>query len=405
VKEIKANIMNQLTETARLLRQPAQAIFPVSAAKGLVAKFRRDAELLEKSGLARLEDTLSTQVVPAKAQIMRDGVVEQVKTILDMVKAASTTTVRDVKAEIAELDGLRGKSEGVIRGTIEALEQEKVSFDKQVASFGKIDTQLKKEMGAFLDALDPERHDKIFEESRQTMKKSLTTRSLKGNMGKLFKEIEYSMKRAEAQSQRIRGHIDKSYKGFSSEHNMPRMKPSQFNTKRYLLKLDALLKDAEAYRNSTELMMTEQNALVQKFMVTMVSHMRQLLAEAHDAAKKWSVSVLNPIKREISKHKETLDDRLQNLTKLKSSQLDIDERVKALNGEIAEQEAEMQQLQSVLQRIQQSAVLPGIGDTPFLSNAPATTCRASFNICRITSTLNRRRRPSTWTGHRPRQAC
>ncbi len=358
-KEIKSNVMNQLTETARLLRHPAQSVFPVSAAKGLIAKFRRDGELLKKSGIDRLENTLSTQVVPAKAQIMRDGVVEQVKKILDMVKSQTSSNVRDVKAEIAELDGLRGKSEGVIRGTIEALEEEKASFDKQVKSFGKIDAQLKKEMLAFLDALDPERHDKIFEESRQVMKKSLTTRSLKSNMAKLFKEIEYSMKRAEAQSQRIRGHIDKSYKAFHTDHSMPRMKPSQFNTKRYLLKLDALLQDAEAYRNSTELMMTEQNTLVQKFMVTMVSHMRQLLAETHDAAKKWAASVLNPIKREISKHKETLDDRLENLTKLKSSQLDIDERVKALNAEIAEQEAEMQQLHSVLQRIQQSAVLPG----------------------------------------------
>jgi hypothetical protein len=66
-QEVNQQIDHQVTTVSHNLGLSEQQVFPVSAQKGLVAKINKDAPLLAKSRLPKLEIALSSQLIPANS--------------------------------------------------------------------------------------------------------------------------------------------------------------------------------------------------------------------------------------------------------------------------------------------------------------------------------------------------
>src|SRR5690606_10478027 len=69
-EEIAESVRVQVETTARALDLQLDSVLAVSAKKALVARIRKDADLLARSGIERLESMLADEIVPAKQEIM-----------------------------------------------------------------------------------------------------------------------------------------------------------------------------------------------------------------------------------------------------------------------------------------------------------------------------------------------
>ena len=70
----QANIRRQIEETSRILDIDEDLVVPVSAQKGLIAKIKNDRLMLNRSGLPKLEDKLSNDLIDKKQVLIQKKV-------------------------------------------------------------------------------------------------------------------------------------------------------------------------------------------------------------------------------------------------------------------------------------------------------------------------------------------
>ncbi|MDH3563856.1 MAG: hypothetical protein OEN49_10770, partial [Gammaproteobacteria bacterium] len=151
----------------------------------------------------------------------------------------------------------------------------------------------------------------------------------------------------------VRGLVQAIYAKFHSEHGLAKIKPVNFSLLPYRSQLQKLYEEAEAFRNSPMLIITEQHFVVQKFFVTLVARARDIFNEASAAARAWSKAIMAPILSQVREHKLLMEQRLENLKKVHDNSESLNERIAEL--ESSRQNLENQQLviRNMLRKINQ----------------------------------------------------
>ncbi len=115
--------------------------------------------------------------------------------------------------------------------------------------------------------------------------------------------------------------------------------------------MDELYQEAEAFRNSPVTVMTEQNFVVKKFFISLVSHARNVFFKAHREAETWSKAVMSPLVNQIKAHKEQMDKRLENLRKINESRDTLESRMEELKKSAAVLKKQYDEVSAILRII------------------------------------------------------
>ena len=352
---VKATIQRQVEETANALSIPKAQIFPVSAQKGLLAKVRGDHALLARSGLPALELKLSTDLIAAKQQILRNKITRDMGSIIETTKALVEARLNAVDGQMLELKALSGKSQDAIQGMIRRTREEKAAYDRTLATFQTTRAVLNDQIKVLVDLLSLEAFDTLAGRSRQEMNDSWTTRGLKIGMKTLFDGVVAAMDKAAKQTQQIQSLVQAIYNKFHTEHKLARLKPVPFSLEDYHAQLARLYEEAANYRDSPAMMMTEQHFVIKKFFITLVSRTREVFTDCNAAARAWSNGVMAPVLAQVREHKIMMDHRLENLKK-------IHENLESLGARIADLEAAHHNLASQARVME--AILNKINSSP-----------------------------------------
>jgi len=338
---IAATLERQMQETAQALGVTKGHIFPVSAQKGLLGKIKTDQALIAKSGLQALELKLSRDIIPSKQALVRERVARDIGTVVDSTRTMIEGRLAAVDTQLTELKSLSGKSQEAIQSMIAQMRDQKQAYDKTLASFQSTRTVLSDQTRVLLDYLSVEAFDALIERSRTDMKESWTTHGLKAGMKTMFDGALENMEKAHAQAQQIRGLVIAIYNKFNADHGLAKVKPAEFVLDAFRKQLQQLHADAEAFRTSPVMVMTEQHFVIKKFFITLVSRARQVYTECNVAARNWGKAVMAPILSQVREHKIMMDHRLENLKR-------VHENLDNLSGRIADLEATKLNLENQL---------------------------------------------------------
>jgi hypothetical protein len=336
-----STIIRQVQETARALGITKNQIFPVSAQKGLLGKIKVDFALIARSGLAALENKLSNDIVEAKQTLMRDKITREIGSIIETTSAMIEARLSAINTQLKELNGLSGKSQDAIQQMIARMREEKKAYDKTLASFQATRMVLSDQVKILLDYLGMETFDELMTKTRHVMKESWTTRGLRVGMKTLFDGALDAMEKANKQTQQIRALVTAIYNKFHQQHKLAKIKPVGFSLLPYRSQLQRLYEEAEVFRNSPIMVMTEQHFVIKKFFITLASRGRQTFTECNTGAKAWSKAIMAPILAQVREHKIMMDHRLENLKK-------VHENLGNLSGRISDLEANKQNLENQL---------------------------------------------------------
>jgi uncharacterized protein YdcH (DUF465 family) len=206
-----------------------------------------------------------------------------------------------------------------------------------------------------LDYLSVEAFNELADFTRRSMSESWTTPGLREAMKSLFNGALDAMERANKQTQQVRSLVQAIYGKFHSEHRLAKIKPVNFSLLPYRSQLQKLYEEAEAFRNSPMMIITEQHFVVQKFFVTLVGRAHEIFSEASTAARTWSKAIMAPILSQVREHKILMDQRLENLKKVHENSDNLNDRIAEL--ETSRQNLENQQLviRNMLRKINQPA--------------------------------------------------
>jgi HPt (histidine-containing phosphotransfer) domain-containing protein len=350
---IAAAVARQTQETARTLGVGKNQVFAVSAQKGLLGKIKTDHALIERSGLPLLEDKLSSELLPARQELLRQRVLHDIGSMVETTNAMIDARLAAVSNQIEELLALDGENRDGIQGLVNRLREEKQAYDQTLASFQSTRAVLSDQVKFLLDCLSVEAFDELAEKTRRAMSASWTTPGMRAGMKMLFDGALETMERSNKQSQQIRGLVQAIYNKFHCEHGLAKIKPVNFSLLPFRSRLQKLYEEAEAFRNSPMMILSEQHFVVQKFFVTLVGRAREIFIDCQTAARTWSKAIMAPILAQVREHKILMDQRLESLKKVHENFDNLKDRIAEL--ESSRQNLENQQLviRNMLRKINQ----------------------------------------------------
>ncbi|MHB8426841.1 MAG: dynamin family protein [Acidiferrobacterales bacterium] len=343
---VAANISRQALDTARALGISRSRVFPVSAQKGLLAKIKTDHALMERSGLLALETSLAEDLLPSRETYLRERVTREIGDMVRNTEALIATRLSDNDSQLSELRSLGGKSRDVIQMLVTRLNSEKESYEKKFESFQSVRAVLSDQIGILLQYLSMENFDRLMARTRSDMQDSWTTHGIKTGMASFFGGAAESMDKANKQVNQIRGLVEAAYRKLESDQGVARMKPVGFSLLTYRSELQRLQDEAEAFRSSPAMVMTEQHFVVKKFFITLASRARGIFEQCNGGAKAWGKAVMTPLMTRVREHRMLMEQRLQNLNRIRDN-------LDNLGGRIAELETARKALQDQ-QRVTQA---------------------------------------------------
>lgn len=329
---VAATISRQAQDAARTLGIDRTRVFPVSAQKGLLGKIKADHAMIEKSGLLALEISLTEDLIPSKQLYLRDKVAREIGGMVESTEAVVEARLAATISQLKELQGLGGKSRDVIQELEARLKVEKEAYDKKLESFQSTRSVLSDQINILLEYLSLENFDRLIGKTRQDMQDSWTTHGLKVGMSGFFRGAAEIMERVNKQTHQIKGLADAVYKKFDAEHGVVRVKPVGFSMLNYRSDLQRLQDEAEVFRASPIMLMTEQHFVIKKFFIILVSRARGIFEECNGGAKAWSKAIMAPMMNQIREHKTLMERRLQNLRKIQDNLDNLGERIAELEA-------------------------------------------------------------------------
>jgi hypothetical protein len=365
-QENDAAIARQQASAAQLLGVPEAQVFPVSAQKGLVGRVNSDMALFEKSRVGLLESALFNELIPARQDILRGQLREDMDAVTAGQQALLGTRIRDLVEQLQELQSLRGKNQGVIAHMMRRVEMEKKEFDASLfklqgtrAVFTTLSTELYSSIG--MDVVQQQA-----EAVRAAMESVRFATGMRAPVRLFFEQARANLDASTAKVGEIGAMMETMYRKFSAEHGLALALPMPLSLARYRRDIDAIEAIYLKQFGTTTLLITSRGTLLERFFDSIAARVKQSFRAANADVEAWLKVIMAPLEAQIRQHREQLRHRQGSIQR-------IHDATESLEQKIAAFEAARHDLEQVKERLVNLA-----GTVTQVLETPSTTAPAAL---------------------------
>ena len=327
--DINAEIARQQESVAHVLSLEPRQVFPVSAQKALVGKINQDAALLERSRLRTLESALFKELIPAKKDIVRKQLSDELQAVNAAQLAMLNARMRGIVEQLHELKSLRGKNQSVVAHMMRRIDVEKKEFDASLfklqatrAVFTRLSTELYTCMG-----MDIVRDD--IELVRDEMQRSRFFTGVREAVRGYFERTRANLDAADRKTVEISEMMGVMYRRFSSEHGLTLALPMPFSLEPYRAEIAAIEDIYSKTFGTATMLTTSRVVLMEKFFDTIASRVRGCFRSANNDAEAWLKVIMAPLEAQIRQHKDQLKHRLASIQRIHDATDSLEQKIDA----------------------------------------------------------------------------
>jgi hypothetical protein len=327
-----AAIARQQHDAARLLGVADAQVFPVSAQKALVGKITGDLGLFEKSRVGALESALFHELIPARQDILRRQLQDDLATLTGAQSALLGARGRDLVEQLQELQSLRGKNQGVIAHMVRRVEMEKKEFDASLfklqgtrAVFTTLSTELYSTIG--MDVVQ-DHVDAV----RAAMEATRFSTGMRAPVRTFFDQARASLAAAEAKIAEIAAMMETMVRRFSTEHGLALALPAALSLERYRREIDAIETIYVKQFGTATLLITSRGTLLERFFDTIASRVKFAFREANGDAEAWLKVVMAPLEAQIRQHRDQLRHRQASIQRILEATDSLEQKIAAFEA-------------------------------------------------------------------------
>jgi predicted GTPase len=351
--DVNAEIERQQAHVAHQLALEPGQVFPVSAQKALVGKITHDVALQARSRLYALEGALFSQLIPARREIARKQLDDDVQALHAAQHGMLNARLRGIVEQLHELRSLRGKNQGVVAHMMRRIDVEKKEFDASLfklqatrAVFTRLSTELYTCMG-----MDIVRDD--IELVREEMQRSRFFLGVRDAVRGYFERTRANLAAAEHKTVEIAEMMGVMYRRFASEHGLTLALPMPFSLQRYRDEIATI--EAIYYKTfgTATLLTTSRVVLMEKFFDTIAARVRGCFRSANNDAEAWLKVIMAPLEAQIRQHKEQLRHRLASIQRIHDATDSLEQKIDAFERgqlELEAQKAQLNELAGAIRR-------------------------------------------------------
>jgi len=325
-------IARQQAGVARLLGVPETQVFPVSAQKALVGKINGDMALFEKSRIGRLESALFDELVPARQDILRSQLRQDMDLLLAGQQALLGARIRDLVEQKQELEGLRGKNQGVIAHMMRRVDMEKKEFDASLfklqgtrAVFTTLSTELYSSVG--MDVVQQQ-----VDGVRAAMQAARFATGTRAPVRTFFDGARANLDASSAKIGEINTMMDSMYRRFSVEHGLSLAVPMRLSLQRYRDEIDAIEAIYVKQFGTATLLMTSRGALLERFFDSIASRVKHSFRAVNADVEAWLKVIMAPLEAQIRQHREQLRGRQTSIQRIHDATESLEQKIAAFEA-------------------------------------------------------------------------
>jgi hypothetical protein len=311
--EVEALIQKQIQNTARELGLDARNIFAMSAQKALVAKIRKDAALLKRSGIGMLEDALANQLIESKHEILGRAVVTECSNMIRSSRKIAQMRITTIKSQLAELKEIQNQNRDASKEILANVVAERKRYEASVLTFNQGSEKIKRLSDKLLRHLSLGFLDTALEQAKQDMGDSWTTVGLNRSIRELTRLAINLAEEIQVESGTIKKHADDLYHLFWSKHSFEKTEAIELNMNNFIQNMQALEKITNDFCTDPVNVLTEKRFLIRKFYLGLGAQIQANFEQANLDCNLWLNAVIGELKTQISSHKKSLDKRAESL--------------------------------------------------------------------------------------------
>jgi hypothetical protein len=330
--ENEAAIARQQASVAQLLALEPRQVYPVSAQKALVAKINGDMALLEKSRLGALEAALFNELIPARKDIIRKQLGDDLGALVAAQQAMLGARIRDLVEQLQELKSLRGKNQSVIAHMMRRVDAEKKEFDGSLfklqgtrAVFARLSTELYTTLG--MEIVQDE-----IGAVRAAMEASRFATGMRAPVKHFFDQARANLGLSSQKIAEIGEMMEMMYRKFSTEHGLTLTLPMAFSLDKYRAEIDAIEALYLKQFGTTTLLMTSRAALLERFFDSIASRVRRTFRAANADVEAWLKVIMAPLEAQIRQHKDQLKRRLASIQRIHDATDSLEQKIDAFEA-------------------------------------------------------------------------
>ncbi len=332
--EIEGEIDRQVGQVAATLGLSAASVFPISAQKGLVAKIHNDPELLARSRLPRLETALSQDLIPAKQDIVREFVADEMHDIIGAAQALLAARVGSVKEQRAELGGLQGKNQGVMQAMLAKIKLEKNQFERGLMQFSAIRSVLARSTNSLFAHLGRDAYEAQVAKTQEGINAATFSAGMLDAMRGFFTHNRLLLDTSNRIVAEITDMMAAMYQRFSEDFKLKLAMPQAFSMHRYLKELDRVEDSFNRRFGTLSLITNYERTLTRRFFDVVASRIQVAFEIANRDTEGWLKAVMNPLEGQIKERQQVLKRRLESIKRIHVATDTLEERI----DELAESE-------------------------------------------------------------------
>jgi hypothetical protein len=355
--EIAAELKRQVQSSADLLGLNRDQIFPVSAQKALVAKVNGDDALLEKSRLPALEAALSQEMIPAKREIVSEGLLRGLEAVQDNVHIILRARLSGLLEQLSEFRSLRGKNQDVVAIMLDKAKSDRSNFEKGLQQFVALRSVFTQHSNMLFTFLGKEAVRTQIAKTQREIDASAFTRDVRAAMTDFFTSMRSNIDHAAKQIGEVVDMMNGMYEKFSTDYGLEPFKASPMSTLKYRKELERLERTFNVHFNTLWNMLSSKKATLQrKFFDTVTTRVMRIFDVASRDAEQWVKAVMTPLESEVREYQLHHRRRMESIKRIHNATEELEERIEEL--EQAEQitQAQLAELAALLGDVRALAV-------------------------------------------------
>jgi hypothetical protein len=325
--QVDAQIQRQRVGAAELLGVPLAQVLPVSAQKGLQAKIRRDAPLLQASRLPALESVLGEGILGKREKMLRLAVDSGIAGLQAEAGRLIKVRQRDLSEQALELQGLRGKNVSVIRHMRSRIEAEQAEFEgsnTRILALRSVQGKLLREVYAVLGST-------ALKADMGRLAAALKRPGVKLNVRKVYGEtfdaLRNNLREVQATTGEIQAMLHATFRQLNAEHGFALQAPAEPDLVGFEEQLSQIEKSHLHYLGIGNILKLAQPDFCDKLVRALASRLRVVNESAMTEVERWSKGAGAQLDAQLKERRRNFTKRIEAVERIQSAAGNLEERL------------------------------------------------------------------------------
>ena len=357
-EQVQAQIERQRSAAAEVLGVPLDQVMAISAQKGLLAKIRCDDELLQASGLPRLEVTLGTGIMGRRQAILRATVGSGVASLQNDMQRVLGFRRRDLDEQMLELRSLRGKNASVIEAMRGRIEVERQEFEASATKIQAVRAVHMKMLRDLFQRLGPNGLRLQLAPLADALQGAGLKLGLRKVYGEAFDQVRRAMQAAQVAGNEIQAMLAGTYRQLNTDYGFSLRVPPAPSLAACVREVGAIEQRHLQYVGVANTLRLAQPEHAQRVLRALNQRLRTVFEGAANQLEQWSNSAAAQLDAQLRERRHSFVRRIEAVNRIQDAAGGLMERM----AEIENAERNMAELEQRLLALTTRLAPPLVAD-------------------------------------------